>query len=138
MSRSRVADIMTPCVVIPEDLSILEMTQRFEQEQVSGAPVVNVDGIYVGVISRTDVASERFLALVQQGRKPSEIKARDIMNSRPPVAVKADDPIDDAVELMDKFQIHRVFVRDEAGKIVGIVTALNVVSAMRYSFESYL
>lgn len=138
MSRSRVADIMTPCIVISEDMPVLEVIQRFEKEQMSGAPVVNANGDYVGVISRTDVASERFLSLAEQGMKPGEIKARDIMNARPPVAVKADDPIDDAIELMDKFQIHRVFVRDEAGKIIGIVTALNVVSAMRYSFESYL
>ena len=139
MSVSRVADIMSSCIItVSEGDTLARVIEVFGQAKISGAPVVNAEGSYVGVISKTDLASYKLVQKLQAGKTIDTITAQELMNPNPPMCVPEDGPIDNAVELMDKHQVHRIFVTNPAGQIIGIVTTLDVVSRMRYSFESYL
>src|SRR3712207_3607702 len=58
-------DLMTEVLVtIPQDMSLQAAAHRLALHQISGAPVVNDDGVCVGVLSATD-----FVHLVEQGRR---------------------------------------------------------------------
>lgn len=139
MSLSQISDIMTPSIItVKEEESISKVIALFEQSRISGAPVIDIHGKYTGVISKTNIASIQMVRLISEGETFDSLTAKDLMSHKPPLCVKQSDPIDNAIELMDKQQVHRVFVTDEHSNMVGIVSTLDVVSRLRYSFESYL
>lgn len=70
----------------------------------------------VGVITDRDIVCRA----VAQGRNPLELTAKDCMSS-PAIAVTAETSVDDCCELMEKHQIRRVLVTDQAGSCCGIV-----------------
>ncbi len=139
MSNSRISDIMSAKVIsIPENDSLAKTVITFEQNRISGAPVINESGAYVGVISKTDLVTQRCMSLVMERNGFEKVQVKDLMNPTTLVTVSSHAPIDDAIALMVDNQIHRIFVTDAMGKLVGLVSTLDIVRAMRYTVESYL
>lgn len=139
MSFSCVSEVMSKNVITLQEQNTLAQAVRvFEQSKISGAPVIDAAGKYVGVLSKTDMVSQRLMGLLTDRGGFDHITVGELMSAKAPLSVKESDPLDNAIELMDKHQIHRIFVTDGHEKITGIITTLDVVSRLRYSFESYL
>lgn len=120
VSVVRVADIMTEGVVtIRHDATLDEAQATLTEHQVSGAPVVQGRQI-VGVLSATDLVDPR---------KDFAVKVGAIM-TKVVFAVRRDDPVVFAVQLMVQENLHRVVVVDDQGSLVGIVTAHDVMRAI--------
>ncbi len=152
------ADLMTNRVItLTPEMTLKEMDAVFVKGGVSGAPVTE-RGRLVGVASQADVVRTLWegqheatkVAAYHSGPLPIPIsalekivkdaqvvgeatmhrKVRDIMTTDPFVA-HPEDPISEIAERMVSDQIHRLpVVESESGKLVGIITSLDLVRAI--------
>jgi len=142
-----VAEIMTKHVVcVQPDLGIEALTDLFLERGISGAPVVDSAGRTLGIVSKTDVlrdyadrgeTAELGAAEVKSGGIRAQLDrgmhvldtrdatVRDVMT---PLAftLPADASIARASALMALEGVHRVPVVAETGRVVGILSALDV------------
>ena len=139
-------DIMTRTVVsIDQDATVLQAARLMLQHHISGLPVVDKEGVLVGVLSegdflrRSETHTERrrsrwleFLMgpgriagdyVHSHGNKVSEVMSSDLKT------VGEEASLEDIVALMEKHRVKRVPVL-RGGKLVGIVTRANLMHAM--------
>jgi CBS domain-containing protein len=128
-----VKDIMTGDVAaVSSDTSYREMIDLLRDRRVSGLPVVDAEGIVVGVVSETDLLTR---ALEQRpGRWPhhshgsgAELTACELM-TQPAMTTSPDEPVADAARLMSARKLRRLPVVDGQGHLVGIVCRSDVLS----------
>jgi CBS domain-containing protein len=154
---ARVAgDIMTPNPVsIDHTAKVQQAAIALSERGISAVPVINEAGRPVGVVSRTDIvrvaggaagvdscalmcADCGSMAIVPRGIRPDELDPRtcgcpsvsDIMT--PEVySIETDAPVVRIVEELLGKNVHRLFVVDHDGVLVGVVTALDVLRSFR-------
>jgi nucleotide-binding universal stress UspA family protein/CBS domain-containing protein len=128
-----VKDIMTADVAaVRLDAPYREMSALLRARRVSGLPVVDTEGIVVGVVSETDLLTR---ALERgPGRRPhrkhvttGELTARDLM-TRPAVTTSPDEPVASVARLMSAHKLRRLPVVDAQGHLAGIVCRSDVLS----------
>ena len=114
------SDIMTRkvCTTHPE-ASVQEVAQLLSREHISGAPVVNADGMIIGIVTEADIISK----VDREGLCVADIMSHEI------IAVKEETPISEIAELLAKRRIKRVPVVCN-GKPVGIVSRADIVDAV--------
>jgi CBS domain-containing protein len=145
------ADLMTTdLVVIPQEMSLQGAAHLLLQSKISGAPVVDVEGRCIGVLSATD-----FLAWTDKGehaakRSPpycaTAHSAWQLMNveslpastvsrymTADPVTVSPATSIGELAQKMLDGHIHRVIVVNEQEQPVGIVSSTDVLAAVAYA-----
>ena len=145
------ADLMTPNPLsLREDASIREAIAFLVDRGISGAPVIDEAGRPVGVLSQTDVLIHdreevehlcgtdveygtplpRHWWNEYQIERVDTTPVRDLMT--PAVfCVSADTPAGGVIEQMRELNVHRLFVVDEAGVLIGVVTAMDIVRQLR-------
>jgi CBS-domain-containing membrane protein len=117
--HARVKDIMTANVVaVGPDASYREMAGMLRVHRVSGLPVVDAEGVVVGVVSETDLLT---------GRARAGRTAADLM-TRPAVTTDPDELVSSVARLMSRRKLRRVPVVDRQGHLVGIVCRSDVLS----------
>jgi predicted transcriptional regulator len=123
---ARVADVMNDALVVLDMRMTLDVAARILAERrISGAPVVSASGRPIGVVSHADLLDPR-----HQGPDSTVEKAM----TKVLYAVRPSDPAMMAVRLMVKENIHRVIVVDDQnGKLLGIVTAMDILRAVARS-----
>jgi CBS domain-containing protein len=141
-------ELMTREVVtIPEEMSLSAAARLLLRAHISGAPVVDPEGVCVGVVSATD-----FLALAErdcpvaagpcaapmcvcsewQVMDPSALppdEVRDHMTADP-VTVRPSTPVGEVARTMLDAHIHRVIVVDGRGHPVGVVSSYDLIAAV--------
>ncbi len=105
-------------VAVGPDASYREMAATLRAHRVSGLPVVDAEGIVVGVVSETDLLTKRGKA----GRT-----AADLM-SRPAVTTSPDELVSSVARMMSRHKLRRMPVVDSRGHLVGIVCRSDVLS----------
>ncbi len=135
MRHRRVRDVMTTDVVtVTEETPFKEVVRAIERDRISGVPVVDRDGKLVGVVSEVDLlrkdtavgrgtgaALRRWLGLGRRAGR-SGITAADLLSS-PAITVGAAASVSEAARLLNRHAIKRLPVVDETGRLVGIVSA---------------
>ncbi len=150
-------DVMTRNPIsLGEELTVHEAVVFLTERRISAAPVINEAGRPVGVVSEADILrhnrehAEHLYWLPQKdvdreltletgehlsGKSfevevPDVTLVKDIMN---PViyAVRHTTPIFEVVNQLVKRRIHRLFVVDDGGSLVGVITTLDVLSRLR-------
>lgn len=130
LSGVRVSDIMTPHVIsINENDSVSFVIKLFSSCHISGAPVENMEGEYVGVVSKTDLFHRRVLEHMEQYGSLNDLPVKTIMNANQPLVVDAATTVEKASELMLEHHIHRVFVTAK-GEMVGVVSSYDVLKVV--------
>lgn len=159
----RARDLMERHVAsVEEQTSVAQLAQIFDEEGVSGLPVIARDGRLLGIVSKTDLAR----ALAEEGdaflpaptfdlesedlededsedsieptidrRAASNLCARDLM-SESVVTASEDETAGELASRMLEHGIHRLLVQREGG-LVGIVTATDLLAAVA-EYESRL
>jgi CBS-domain-containing membrane protein len=135
------ADLMSDNPVsLQRDATIREALGLMLDRGVTAAPVIDVGGRAIGVVSVTDVlvhervrAGAPVEAAPPGGRfevEPADpATVEDIMT--PDVfTVRAEYPADQVVADLLRLNVHRLFVEDGQGVIVGVVTATDVLRRM--------
>jgi CBS domain-containing protein len=127
LSALTVRELMTPAPVsIAENASVADAIACLTDRGISGAPVIDVAGRPIGVLTQSDLivhARERSA----KAESPAEDRSivRDLMT--PAVfTLRPDSPAGTAIEHMRGLNVHRLFVVDDRGILVGVVTALDV------------
>jgi CBS domain-containing protein len=141
-------DLMSRQVVtIPQEMSLSAAARVMRRAQITGAPVVNTDGVCIGVVSATD-----FLHLGKRGRRTmprdwpgpkcicSDWQVHDIEDlpvaevrqymTPNPVTVSPTTPLQDIARLMLDAHIHRVIVVDTEGRPVGVVSSTDLIATV--------
>lgn len=144
-----------PCMTLPE-LALL-----FEKEDISGVPVLDDQGVLVGVVSRTDLTSTMWRhphprqldpvdvdgpvcqGLATDSVPPAEdaaahdegpmLVAKDLMNPEP-VTVPARTPIREVAAAMATAGVHRVLVT-EGREVIGIISSMDFVRLVADRWE---
>lgn len=146
-------------VALLPGMSLAEAAGVLLDHQASGAPVVDLNGICVGVLSAADfvkaeqhVASEQKrliestfwksslllpesiyaekLAEVREKLVPAAEKKVSEVMTRDLVSVSENTPVKKVIEYMVDAHIHRVFVLDSDDKLVGIISTIDVLAAL--------
>ncbi|MCL4504021.1 MAG: DUF190 domain-containing protein [Deltaproteobacteria bacterium] len=145
--HTRVRDLMTPAPKkVNPDTSLAEVARLLLSSTFTGLPVVDQEDRPVGVIAQGDLIYKagmpmRLGLLAESDRgKVSAIlaalapkQAKEVM-TKPAVMIAQDQLVTEAVNLMLKKQVKRLPVIDEAGRLVGILSRVDVFrSIMRES-----
>jgi predicted transcriptional regulator len=156
MKYTTAKDVMnTHFISVPADWSVEEVSQFLVDKAITGAPVTDEEGKFIGVVSLTDIV--RYDSLAEMDMRadephdyylhgwedrlaPEEITSfhiaekphafvRDIMT---PMIFKVDEstPIQEVAETMIGGRIHRLMVTRQ-NRIVGIITTTDLLKVIR-------
>ena len=114
------SDIMTRKVAtIHPQASAQEAAQLLDEKRISGAPVVDVDGKIIGIITEADIISK----VDRDGLCVADIMSQNV------IAIDEETPVSEIAALLTERKIKRVPVVCD-GKLVGIVSRADIVHAV--------
>ncbi|HZU38429.1 MAG TPA: CBS domain-containing protein [Gemmataceae bacterium] len=129
------ADVMMPNPVsLRADATVAEAIALLTDRGFNAAPVIDEAGHPIGVLSHTDLlAHERERSPGTGGSgEPDPTRVYDLMTP----AVFSVSPDTSAAQVVDEMlahRVHRLFVVDSTGVLVGVVAALDVLRRLRPS-----
>jgi predicted transcriptional regulator len=110
-------DIMTTHIVsIKPEASVREAARLLSTYRISGAPVVDADGVMVGLVTEADIIGK-------PGRTVAEIMTRRVLS------VSDDTAVDTIAQMLTSNGYKRVPIL-RAGTLVGIVSRADIVRMM--------
>jgi len=135
-------------VTIGPEASVHDLAKLLEDRRISGVPVLNAQGVLVGVVTQSDLVQRSrdlelppalnildlhlFLETPSHFQKRLEKllgnKVKDVM-TEDPVTVAPDTSVQDIARLMSSRKVHTLPVVDE-GKLVGIVGKLDLIRSL--------
>jgi CBS domain-containing protein len=131
LRETKAAELMTPNPVsIREGATVREAIELLTHRGISGAPVIDEAGRPVGVLSRADILvhdreAVDYVAPADDEETTGADRVRDIMT--PAVfCVSPDAPASRVVREMTELRVHRLFVVDDRGTLVGVISALDL------------
>lgn len=114
-----VGEVMEPDVFwLPSDMPLHRAAEELAARQISGAPVCSPDGRIIGVISLTDLTEH--YGGVNELRLVGDVMTPEVLTANEA------DPLEAAIRLMAFEGVHRLVVLDGDGRLVGIVTSMDV------------
>jgi CBS domain-containing protein len=139
-------DIMRKKVVSVESwLTLPELSKIFEENAISGAPVVDEEGSILGVVSQTDLVRTRREApagipayhretedsVRAAGLHIEEMDRTRVEQIMTPGAIALDEmtPVEKVAKVMVDSHIHRVLIT-KGGRLAGIVTTMDMMRAL--------
>ena len=145
--RRRVKDVMNPDIItVADDMTTDELVRYLNEREISGAPVVDGQGHFIGVVSMTDIArhlaepsdfeSERNefyrdtgdeVTLEDLGQRYVEGRAVTVRDVMTPVVhhVAASAAVAEAARMMVERHIHRLVVT-QGRQPVGMLTSMDL------------
>jgi len=124
VKRSESGMITNPVTVGP-DATLEELDVLCGKFRVSGLPVVQADGVLVGIITNRDL---RFVS----NRDWDTRIVREIMTPMPLITGPVGITSDDAVALLSKHKIEKLPLVDGDGRLTGLITVKDFVKAEQY------
>ncbi|MEB3272521.1 MAG: CBS domain-containing protein [Prochlorothrix sp.] len=145
-----VADFMSREVItVNTDTPIKDVIQVLASHHIGGLPVVNGEKKLVGVLSETDllwqesgVTPPPYITLLDSIiylKNPATYErdlhkalgqtAAEVMTSKP-ITIVPDKPLSEAARIMHDRRIHRLFVVDQGGSVIGVITVGDIIRAM--------
>ena len=131
MRSIKVRDCMTQRVItLSPDIQIIEAIRILLQHDITAAPVLDKQGLVIGILSQTDCLQG---TLVSSYYSEGGGVVREHMTTE----VKAVSPDDDIISTYQHFMTHRAFRIPvvEEGKVVGMLSPKDLMSAVLEFFE---
>jgi CBS domain-containing protein len=130
-----VSDVMTKHVHVATPLTPFKLLVRLiEENRVSAIPIVDQQGVPIGIVSETDLLLKQMRAGAESSRVLLHVRKRrnerakgdgtvasDVMTS-PAITVASDTGLGDAARLMQDKSLRRLVVVNDGGRIAGIVS----------------
>jgi CBS domain-containing protein len=121
-----VAEVMTRDPrVVSRTAAAVEAAAMMLEDDVGSLPVVNEDGVLVGIVTDRDIA----LRVVAEGRDPIATYVEDVATADPYCA-QPGEPLEHAYERMATWRVRRLPVV-EAGHVVGMLAQADLVHELR-------
>ena len=150
-----VGEVMTPGVrSLSTDATVRDASRFFLDTRVSGAPVLDPNGMPIGVLTLRDLTEylERHLSIEEEVEYQTlsedlrevrrecgiseiylerlhEVRVEQIMTPRV-LSVHDDLVIERAIRYMSNEGVHRLFVTDAYGALIGVLSASDVLRAL--------
>jgi len=124
-----VEHVMTPDpITIRADEPLSVVARLLEENEISGVPVVDENGILVGVIAESDLVRAR--ATEHLWSRWPGLSVRHLMHT-PVLTADRTMTLEEAAVLMERAHVHRlVVVADDQQTPVGILSSSDIVRAM--------
>jgi CBS domain-containing protein len=134
-----VRDVMTTSVVaVRKDASFKEMAAMLRSRRISAFPVLDDQGRVIGVVSEGDLLVKEAvqadgasllaaLRHLREDAKAGGITAGDLMTG-PAVTIGPDAPVEEAARLMYDRRVKRLPVVNTAGRLLGIISRVDVLT----------
>jgi CBS-domain-containing membrane protein len=132
--KQTVADVMTRTVVVVNAFTpFKDIVRRMQEYRVSALPVVDEDGLLLGIVSEGDMILKEDPELEGEPRlfessrrrsdrsKAAGLIASEVL-SRPVITTTPEATLGEAARLMHRHHVKRLPVLDEDGRVVGIVS----------------
>jgi IMP dehydrogenase len=121
VKRSESGMIVDPVTIFP-DRPVSAALGVMENYKISGVPVVDKDGVLVGIITNRDLRFETRY----------DIPVSEVMTPQPLVTVPVGTTLDDAKSVLQKHRIEKLLVIDETGHLKGLITVKDIQKAIKY------
>lgn len=156
LHASTAADVMTSNPLsIRDEAAVREAVAFLTDRRISAAPVINAAGRPVGVISEADILSYdrahvehvhavpdyylRSELTLNSGEKlPDTFEVEDVDGTcvadiMTPIiySVQPETPVEEVVEQLVTRRVHRLFVVDKDGSLIGVITTLDLLRRLR-------
>jgi CBS domain-containing protein len=115
----REAMTSNPCA-IEADRSVAYAAKMMKQEDVGLAPIVD-SGRLVGAVTDRDIV----VRVVAEGKDPDAVSVREV-SSENLVTIDPQQGLDEALSLMARYQVRRLPVVEEDGRLVGVLAQADV------------
>ncbi|WP_153505374.1 IMP dehydrogenase [Cumulibacter manganitolerans] len=122
VKRSEAGMVSDPVACTPEN-TLSEVDAMCGRYRISGLPVVDADGVVVGIITNRDMRFE-----TDMQRKVSEVMTGRDKLVTAPVGVDADE----ALRLLHSNKIEKLPLVDGAGKLAGLITVKDFIKREKY------
>lgn len=129
VKRTQTGMISNPITIHPK-ATLEELDEICGQYRVSGLPVINEDGILLGIITNRDL---RFVPVAEWGAR----LVGDVMTPMP--LITGHDGIDreEATRLLRQHKRERLPIVDDVGRLVGLITVKDFVKSEQFPDASY-
>jgi IMP dehydrogenase len=125
VKRSESGMIVDP-VTIQDNKLVSEALNIMERFKISGVPVVDENGLLVGIITNRDLRFEtRF-----------DIPVSEVMTPQPLVTVPVGTTLDEAKIKLQKHRIEKLLVVDDDGHLKGLITVKDIQKAIKFPFAA--
>jgi IMP dehydrogenase len=125
VKRSESGMIVDP-VTIHDSKLVSEALHIMERFKISGVPVVDDNGLLVGIITNRDLRFEtRF-----------DIPVSEVMTPQPLVTVPVGTTLDEAKIKLQKHRIEKLLVVDDDGHLKGLITVKDIQKAIKFPFAA--
>lgn len=131
-SEALVVDLTAgdPVVVAP-DVDLLRVAQLLSDYDIGGLPVVDAEGLLVGVVSQTDLV--RRSASSVQSSAWGAVLVRDVM-TRPAITIRGSATLTEAARMMTECDVDRlVVVGEDPATALGVISDSDLVRALSRS-----
>lgn len=128
VKRTQTGRITNP-VTIGQDATLEELDERCGQYRVSGLPVVDSDGVLLGICTNRDL---RFTPVAEW---PTTL-VRDVMTPMPLITAPDDISHDDATALLRQHKRERLPLVDAKGRLTGLITVKDFVKSEQFPLAS--
>jgi IMP dehydrogenase len=125
VKRSEAGMVTNPVTVSPDN-TLADVDALSARYRISGAPVVDADGVLVGICTNRDMRFE-----TDQNRL-----VRDVMTPMPLVTAPVGVDPDTALALLSKHKIEKLPIVDEAGRLRGLITVKDFVKRDQYPLST--
>ncbi len=121
VKRSESGMIVDP-VTINSKAIVSEALAIMERYKISGVPVIDDNGLLVGIITNRDLRFEtRF-----------DIPVSEVMTPQPLVTVPVGTTLDEAKVKLQKHRIEKLLVTDDDGHLKGLITVKDIQKAIKF------
>ena len=121
VKRSEAGMVNNPITCSADD-TLQHVDQLCGRYRISGVPVVDADGVLVGIVTNRDMRFEEDM----------NRKVRDVMTQMPLITGSPNIKGDDALELLRQNKIEKLPLVDESGRLTGLITVKDYVKSDRY------
>lgn len=80
----------------------------------------------VGLVTDRDLV----IRVLADGKEPQKVKVGEIMTTKP-IVCSPDSKIDDALRLMERHQVRRIFIVDDSNQLIGIISEADIATRLR-------
>ena len=121
VKRSEAGMVSDPVTTTPQT-TLAEVDAQCAQYRISGLPVVDEDGVLVGIITNRDLRWEHDMSRL----------VRDVMTPMPLVTAPVGVAPEQARELLQRNKIEKLPLVDDAGRLQGLITVKDFTKSEQY------
>ncbi|TAK71312.1 MAG: IMP dehydrogenase [Actinomycetota bacterium] len=121
VKRSEAGMVTNPVTCSPDD-TLADVDRLCARYRISGAPVVDADGILLGIVTNRDMRFE----------EDHSRSVRDVMTPMPLVTAPVGIGPDDALALLARNKVEKLPLVDDRGRLTGLITVKDFAKSDKY------